>query len=100
MTQMKWHEVIKHMAEQGFESVEGTSYNALWSIATISWNPCTAPSAEWRIKPATLKINVEIPKPDCAPDEGWPLLIGTYVSKADRDEAQRILVAALRGESS
>jgi hypothetical protein len=98
MTALKHAEVIKHMVEHGFESVEGL-FHAGWGRATQWVNPTSVPSMQWRIKPKTLRINVEIPMPDGF-DE-WFLAIGNgavfYKSKEDRDEAERIIFNALRG---
>jgi hypothetical protein len=89
------------MADHGYESVEGRHIDfPVWRSGTDICNPITHPYREWRVKRPTLRINVEIPKPDGF-DE-WFLAIGNasvfYKRKDDRDEAERILVAALRGE--
>lgn len=105
MTQMKWHAEIKHMADHGFESVERPPYlkGGKFVCGDDTVNPVTYPDVEWRIKPTKLKISVEIPKPAKAGDDsGYWLDIGKtgirFSSQSDRDEAERILVAALRVE--
>jgi hypothetical protein len=106
---MKHKEIIAHAANHpdGWASLEAI----VWSdssmiMATQTFNPVTHTEQEWRIKPAMLKINVEIPKP-CSPTQSKAILwFGKpagfqavyFKSAEDRDEAERILVAALRSE--
>ena len=125
MTQLKHADVIKHMVDNGYPSVECPQIGDDGNMPTVTqyFNPVTAPKYQWRIKPTTLTINVEIPKPETEPlkegTEFWILFssnsytwrepIGEYLknvlssgrvytSRENRDEAERILTAALRGE--
>ena len=107
---MKHADVIKHMAEHGFESVEyGQNDNlkpSIWATSSLTINPVIDQGLQWRIKPATLRINVEIPMPCSESQAQAALWLGKnsqrnpiyFKSQDDCDEAKRILVAALRGE--
>lgn len=61
---MKHADVIVHMAQNGFNSVEGfdPKYH-FWLTATDVNNPTTCPSWEWRIKSTEVeyKVKVELP---------------------------------------
>jgi hypothetical protein len=100
MTALKNAAEIKHMADHGYESVEGRHIDfPVWCSGTDICNPITHPYREWRINPATLRINVEIPRPVVKTEHTYPVYIrADYVERKDAIEAKRILVAALRGE--
>jgi hypothetical protein len=109
MTALKNAAEIKHMADHGFESVEyeGGDGTNFWRPAYSLVHPLSHIHLTWRIKPATLRINVEIPRPVFDRQTGYGIELvcgGTtgkrfyFATESDRDEAERILVAALRGE--
>ncbi|MDE2104925.1 MAG: hypothetical protein KGL39_47245 [Patescibacteria group bacterium] len=54
-------EVIKHMIEHGYESVEWHHPDSKWLPASAHCNPFNLGEFPWRIKPDT--VTVEIPRP-------------------------------------
>lgn len=88
--QLPHADVIKHMAEHGFDSVECRMRNDDTEVFTASGglNPVSNPHWQWRIKPNT--ITVEIPRPkvwglDAFHDGAIQLI---FDSLEDRDTAR------------
>lgn len=94
---MQHAELIAHAAQHpdGWASLENQG-NPIgqWRVGTYDENPVTYPGWTWRIKPATLKISVEIPRPDDRHEgcghglrisDGWLW----FASEEEADEAER-----------
>jgi hypothetical protein len=99
MPKMKHAEVIKHMAEYGWKSVQCKSSDD-WQDASWDFNPVTQTLLDWRIKPQTITITCEIPKPD-GNESDFPILTDCVCFKRHEDciAARDAIVAAIRAAS-
>lgn len=85
-------EIIKHMVEHGFDSVEGQILGD-WYPATDMVNPLTRPELPWRIKPVT--VTVEIPRPiDAVMCTGTTFVLG-FSAPADATAALAAIKKAM-----
>ena len=102
---MQHAELIAYAAQHpdGWASLQWARYGietGVWRSGDAETHPVCQGHLDWRIKPATININVDMPRPVAGPGPGWPLgAIDTvfYRTKELRNEAERILIAALRG---
>lgn len=105
---MKMHhaELIAYAAQHpdGWASLEWANNSFTFSAGSVGVNPVALREFVWRKKTATLRINVEIPKPHFDNESKFPLIIGGrcagfYTTNEEREKAEAILIAAFRGTS-
>ena len=95
-TPHKHADVLRAIADKGFEAGEWQHSFGDWREAHDFLNPLTHPQLEWRIKPE--------PKPDvvrylwASPDSGWCTRVGNYTYPATTPTNLKIILDGETGK--